>query len=739
MKKSSPVLIAIGAAVVSLVAVPQAHSDEGMWTFNNFPKQAVKERYGVSIDDAWLDHVRLSSARLAQGCSASFVSASGLVMTNHHCAHSCIEQLSTPARDLIKLGYTAKTEADELKCPEMEVNQLAEIEDVTERVRKVTAGLSDQKYNEAEKAELSRIEKECATSPDLRCDVVTLYRGGIYNLYKYRRYQDVRLAFAPELAIAFFGGDPDNFNFPRYNLDVAFVRVYKDGKPAMLDHHLAWSAGGAKEGEVTFVSGHPGSTGRLLTLAQTEYLRDVALPERLLRLAEVRGFLTEYQRRGPEQKRTAKHMLFSAENAMKALRGQHGALVDPAFFGRLRAEEQKLRQTVAGNPEWQKLYGGAWDAVATAQEQQKALRKPYNFLELGLGFTSDLYGHARTLVRAAEERGKPIEKRFREYRDSALPALTQRLFSAAPIHDELEKATLTFALTKLREELGADDPVVRKVLGKESPEELANRVISGTKLKDVAVRRALWDGGKKAVDAANDPLIKLFKIVDPDARAIRKRFEDGVEAPIKKNAELLAKARFAAQGTSAYPDATFSLRLSYGRVEGWQEPGRKVTPFTTVAGAFERATGREPFDLPATWLEGRARINGKTPFNFVTTNDIIGGNSGSPVINAKGEVVGLVFDGNIHSLGGHFGFDEAKNRTVSVHSEAIIESLGKLYGADRLVKELRPRAARTERGGPLGGGALLRETSRRARDVAAGEPAAAAAPSTPTPAAPVAR
>jgi hypothetical protein len=677
-----------------------ARADEGMWTYNNFPKATLKEKYGVSVDDKWLDHVRLSSARLAQGCSGSFVSADGLVLTNHHCAHACIEQLSTPEKDLVKTGYTARAEADELRCPELEINQLAEITDVTDRVRKATAGLADQKYNEVEKAELSRIEKECATSSDVRCDVVTLYRGGMYNLYKYRRFQDVRLVFAPEFAIAFFGGDPDNFNFPRYDLDVSFLRVYQDGKPARLDHHLGWSAAGAKEGEVTFVSGHPGATGRLLTVAQLEYLRDVALPERLLRLAEMRGLLTEYQHRGPEQKRTSNHVLFSIENSYKALRGRFGALLDPAFFAHLRAQEQTLRQTVTANPEWQKQYGGAWDAIARAQDVQRELRKPYGFIEAGLGFSSDLFGHARTLVRAADERGKPIEKRFREFRDSALPAVTQRLFSAAPIHDELEIATLAFSLTKMREELGSDDPFVKKVLGKESPEELAERLVKGSKLKDVAVRKALWEGGKKAVDQAagntGDPMIRLARLIDGDARALRKRFEDAVEAPLKKNGELLAKARFAVEGTKAYPDATFTLRLSYGRVEGWQELGRKVAPFTSIGGAFDRATGRAPFELPPSWLAAKGKLNLRTPMNFVTSNDIIGGNSGSPVVNKNAEVVGLIFDGNIHSLGGDYGFDPVKNRAVAVHSGAILEALGKIYGADRLVKELTARGARAD-------------------------------------------
>jgi Peptidase S46 len=684
----------IGVVIGFLLVLPlSVRADEGMWTYNNFPKDKLKQKYGVDVDQDWLDHLRLSSARLAQGCSASFVSADGLVMTNHHCAHTCIEQLSSPQKDYVKDGFYAKTLADEPKCPAVEVNQLVAITNVTERVRQATAGLADQKYNEAEKAEMSRIETECATGPEVRCDVVSLYRGGLYDLYKYRRFQDVRLVFAPELDIAFFGGDPDNFNFPRYDLDVSFLRVWQDGKPASLDHHLRWSSAGPKAGEVTFVSGHPGGTSRQLTVSQLEYVRDVQLPDRLLRLAELRGLLTEYQRRGPEQKRHSTDLLFSIENSYKALLGEEGALVDKAFFAKLVDREGQLREAVAKNPEWQQTYGGLWDAIARAQDVSRGLRNRYNYLEGGQGFRCELFLHARTLLRAADERGKPLQTRFREYRDSALPALTQQLFSSAPIHDELEITELTFALTKLREILGADDPVVRKVLGVQSPEELATRVIKETKLKDVAVRKALWDGGANAVQASNDPMIVLARLIDTDARAVRKQFEDEVEAPVKRNGELLARLRFAIYGPSAAPDATFTLRLNYGTVRGWTEPGRTIEPFTVLRGAYERATGRDPFALPESWLAAKGKLNLDTPFNVSSDNDIIGGNSGSPVVNAKAEVVGLIFDGNIHSLGGDYGFDDDKNRAVWVDSAALVEALAKIYGADRIVKELTVPAA----------------------------------------------
>jgi hypothetical protein len=662
-----------------------------MWTFDNFPSQKVEQRYGFRPTQAWLDHVRLSSARLAQGCSASFVSGQGLVMTNHHCAHACIEQLSTGQRDHVKDGFYARVQADEPRCPALEVNQLVEITDVTARMNRATAGKEGAAYGEAQRAEIARAEKECQTSDRLRCEVVTLYQGGVYDLYKYRRYQDVRLVFAPEFAVAFFGGDPDNFMFPRYDLDVAFLRVYEGGQPARMEDFFRWSPQGAREGELTFVSGNPGGTSRQLTVAQLEYARDVALPEALVRLAELRGRLAEYRRRGAEEARHSNTDLFYVENSFKALRGRLEALQDKTFFASKVAAEQQLRTSLAKDPARAKRYLPAFDAIARAEDDLKQIRRPLNQLERGQAFSGDLFRIARQLVRGAEERPKPNEQRLREFRESALPALTQSLFSPAPIYPEFQKFQLAFSLEKLREVLGADDPAVKKVLGQASPEELADRLVSGTKLADVGYRRRLWEGGKAAVASAaqDDPMLALALRIDPDARALRKRYEDGIEAPTKRASELIARARFETEGTSTYPDATFTPRLSYGAVKGYQENGHEVKPVTTFAGAFDRATGREPYALPRSWLDAKGRLDRQTPFDVATTNDIIGGNSGSPVVDREARIVGLVFDGNIQSLGGDYGFDEAQNRAVSVHSAAILEALSKIYGAERLVQELR--------------------------------------------------
>jgi hypothetical protein len=659
-----------------------------MWLFNDFPKDATAA-YGFVPDAAWLDKARLASARIAGGCSASFVSENGLVLSNHHCARSCVQQLSTPEHDFIKDGFYAKEPKDELTCPEMEVNQLLAITDVTRRVNEAAKGLSDQKANEAQKAEQSKIEKECATGDGLRCDVVTLYHGGAYHLYKYRRFQDVRLVFATEFRVASFGGDPDNFMFPRYELDVSFLRVYDHGAPAKTTPFLRWSAAGPKAGELTFVAGNPGATEREATVAELEYQRDVALPTYLLRLAELRGMLREFQRRGLEQKRVSTSELRTIENSLKARRGRYEALLDKSFFARKVAAEESLRARLSGSPALAQKYLPAFDAIQKALDAYRKLRKVYFSEETAPTQSGSLLRFARTLVRGTEELGKPNPLRLREYRDSGLPALKQALFSKAPIDDDLEIETLAFSLVKIREDLGADDPFVRKTLGKDSPEELAERLVKGSRLKDPALRKALWDGGKAAVAASKDPLIEFARLIEPDARAIRKRYDDEIEAVLKRNGERVAQARLEVGAAQRYPDATFTLRLSYGQVKGWIENGKPVEPFTTFGGAFDRATGKAPFELPESWLAAKPKLDLATPLDFATSNDVIGGNSGSPVFNQDLELVGLIFDGNLQSLGGEYGYDGEVNRALAADSAGVLHALDRIYGATRIVAELR--------------------------------------------------
>jgi hypothetical protein len=676
-----PLLLAVAAATATL-----ARADEGMWTFDAFPAEKVQRAYGFAPDAAWLDHVRLASARLAGGCSASFVSPDGLVVTNHHCASACVEQLSTPGADLVRAGFQARTRAEERRCPDEEVDQLVSIADVTARVRGATRGREGAAFQRALRGEIAALEKACQTSAAVRCDVVTLYQGGLYHLYTYRRFTDVRLVFAPELAIAFFGGDPDNFEFPRYDLDVAFLRVYEGGKPARTPEWFRWSPAGAAEGELTFVTGHPGGTDRALTVAELRHQRDVALPDRLVRLAELRGLLTGFQLLGAEQRRISTDELFGIENAFKAVRGQLLALGDPVFFDAKVAAERALAAEAAKEPERGARVRAALADIDRAEERLRGLRRELTALEHPGGGT--LLAVARQLLRAGDERSKPDGDRLREYREASLPALSRHVLSDAPIHPELERLLLAHALSKLREDLGPDHPVVRRVLGKASPDEVAARAISGTRLADPAVRRRLWEGGRVAVETSGDPLIGVARALDPEARAIRRAYEDEVEAPVRRGHEVIADARFAVQGRTTYPDATFTLRLTYGQVKGWREGTRDIAPFTTLAGAFERATGREPFALPRSWLDAKDRLGLATPFDLATTNDIVGGNSGSPLVNARAELVGVIFDGNIHSLGGEYGFDPANNRAVAVDSRAVVETLGKVYGARGLLEEL---------------------------------------------------
>ena len=662
-----------------------------MWLLDNFPSDQVEKLYGFRPDQAWLDRVRLSAVRLAQGCSAGFVSPRGLVQTNHHCAEHCIEQLSRAGKDLLATGFYAKEEKDEAKCPDFELDQLIDIGDVTPRVREAIEGKEGEAFTEAKRAVKAAIAKECSGGDDaLRCDVVELYEGGVYNLYKYRRFQDVRLVFAPEQAIAFFGGDPDNFEFPRYDLDVSYLRAYQDDKPLDTSaNFFRYAPEDVKPGDLTFTVGNPGSTKRLNTVAELEYNRDVTLPRALFRLSELRGLLTEFQTKGAEEKRIATGRLFGVENSLKAQKGRFEALVDPALIAAKTQAENELRAKVNEDPALKAEAGTAWDTIRDTLKRWKPKSEKYAYTEGRAAFDSQLFADALALLRYPAEKAKPDEKRLPEYTDANFPSLKQSILADRPFYPELQKLTLTFSLTKLREVLGPDDPFVRKVLGNKSPAELANELIDGSKLGDVAVRKALLEGGQAAIDASSDPMIALARLVDPDFRAIRKDYEDNVLAPLNKAHGAIARARFKIYGTSIYPDATFTMRISYGAVKGYWQNGKFIEPMTRMGGLFERATGSSPYKLPESWIDARPVLNMDQPMNFVTTNDIIGGNSGSPVLNKAGEIVGLIFDGNIQSLGGDFGFDPAANRAVAVNVGALREALTKVYHADRIAAELK--------------------------------------------------
>jgi V8-like Glu-specific endopeptidase len=678
-------LFGAGFLLISLAA----QADEGMWTFDNFPAAAVKTKYGVTVDQAWLDHVRGASVRLSVGCSASVVSADGLVLTNHHCVRDCAQELSNSTTDYVASGFQAARREEEKLCAGMQAELLSGISDVTDRVTKAAAGKTGQDFVKARDGEIAAVEKEgCAgKEKTFRCQVITLYQGGQYKLYTYRKYSDVRLVFAVEGQTAFFGGDPDNFNFPRYDLDCSFVRLYEDGKPAKTPDHLTWSTGAPKDGEPIFVAGNPGTTQRLLTAEQLETLRDVNLPEIMLLFSELRGRLIRFDEESPEHTRIANDLLFGIENSYKAYRGEEKALVDPALIAAARKTDADLKARVAKDAKLAADIGDPWNDVAKAQVSQRALYYRYGFMEGRAGIGSDLYRFARQLVRAAAEKSRPNGERLPEYTDSRLALLSKTILDPQPVYPELEQVALEFWLSKLRENLTADGEGTKIFLGKDSPETLSAR-LAQSKLGDPATRKALWDGGMAAIAASSDPMIKFVLATDPASRAIRKEYEERVSGPVDRAAQKIAQARFAAYGTSVYPDATFSLRLSYGKVGGWSDNGVTVPPFTYYGGLWDRATGQFPFDLAPRWQAAQGKLNPGTVFDFASDNDIIGGNSGSPAINAKGEVVGAIFDGNIESLGGAFGFNGRVNRAVSVSTAAITEALKNVYGNQALVTEL---------------------------------------------------
>ena len=675
--------------LILTLATPLALADEGMWLYNAFPKDRVEKQYGFLPTQPWLDHLRLSSVRFNNGGSGSFVSADGLVFTNHHVGADCIGKLATSGRDYMKTGFYAKTQAEEAKCPDLELNVLVGIDDVSVKVKAdATTAMSAADAGQAQRSAMSAIEKDCATSSGLRCDVVTLYSGEVYNLYKYKKYTDVRLVFAPEFEAAFFGGDPDNFTFPRYDLDITFFRIYENDKPVHLDNCLQWSKVGVKDGDLIFVSGHPGNTDRLKTVAQLQFLKNVDFPWRLASYKRRIAMLQMFSAESAENARIAQEDIFGLQNSQKAITGEYGGLQDVAAMSRMNTAEREREKAYmdqhpgAPNP---------WNEISSAVKVNREIYDPLSYVERMRGFSSDLAFHARTLVRAAEEKSKPNGERLREYRDSGLPSLEQELFSSAPVYKNLETATLALSLAQMQEALGLDDAAVKASLNGKSPEEAAKALIGGTKLEDVAVRKQLYEGGKPAVNASTDPLIVLMRNVDSAARAVRKRYDDEVDAVVRRDGAAIARGRFDQTGFTQPPDATFTLRLSYGTVKGYEENGKKIPYFTTFGGAFQHAEehgSKPPYDLAGSWLKMKSKLNPQTPLNYVSTADIIGGNSGSPTVNKAGEVVGIIFDGNIQSLVLSFYYDDRQSRAVHVDSRGIIEALRNIYGADALANEL---------------------------------------------------
>jgi len=678
MTKRLPFLLAMTAALL-------CRADEGMWPVNQFPKQAVQKSYGFEVTDDFLGHIQRSSVRFNNGGSGSFISPQGLLFTNHHVGRDCIQKVSSADHDYVANGFNAASPADEKKCPDLEVNVLLKIDNVTAKVKEGEKPDADTAaVNQARKAAMARIEKECAASTGNRCDVVTLYSGGRYDLYQYKKYTDVRLVFAPEEAIAAFGGDPDNFNYPRYCLDFSLFRAYEKDAPVASKDYLHWSHKGVKDGELTFVAGNPGTTGRLMTMAQLEFSRDVAYPLLYARLEAMIKALEAYGAESLENKRLAGDDLLASQNSFKAYTGFLAGLRDPQLMARKRDEEQTLRAAVEASPEMRKKFGKVWDEVADAYRQYRQYSAQYS---LSTPLFGDLFGIARNVLRLPEEMQKPSDKRLREYRDSALPSLEQQIYSTAPISDSLQIAELAEGFRFMQQALGGDDELVKKVLDGKTPQQAAAMYVTSSKLKDVAERKRLA-ASLEAVKESGDGMIRLARIFDRRNRELRKRFEDTVEAALTSSASQIAQAKFATQGSNTYPDATFTFRIEYGPVKGYVLNGKKVPYATEIAGLYKRATGVEPFALPPSWVKAKSSLKLSTPFNFVTTVDSHGGNSGSPTIDTKGELIGILFDGNIESLPNRFVYTDEVSRSVHVASQVIVEALRKVYKTERLLKEI---------------------------------------------------
>jgi len=682
VRQASAILLA------SALLCPFIPADEGMWTFDNPPLKQLKEKYNFAPTQQWLDHLRLSSVRLNDGGSGSFVSAHGLLLTNHHVALGQLQKNSSADHDYVRDGFYAATPEEEMKSPDLEVNVLVSMENITDRVNAAT---KDTKTAEEEfakrKTVIAAIEKESTDKTGLRSDVVTLYSGGEYWLYRYKKYTDVRLVFAVEQQTAFYGGDPDNFTYPRYDLDMAIFRVYENGKPIDSKDYLKWNPQGAGDGDLVFVSGHPGGTERLVTYAYLVDLRDNVLANVITMLKNRIATLKDYSARGPEQARQAATMIFGLENGRKVFEGRRDGLADKNLMDKKRKEDEDFRAKVDANPEWKKEFGDAW----TMEEEALKKSQPRIKQQFFRNTDSQLSALAIQIVTYVAEIKKPDGERLPGFHDAQLDSMKLRLFSPAPIYKEMDIARMTAALDLDVKQLGPDDAFLKAVLDGRSPKDAANYLISTTKVGDPAFRKSLVEGGQAAVDSCTDPMIVMARRVDPIRREQLKWFENNVQSVEQRSGELLGKARFAVYGKNTYPDATFTLRLSYGQVLGYPMNGTVAPYKTTLYGLYDRAASfnnKVPFDLPKRWADGRDKLDLTTPFNFVTTNDIIGGNSGSPVVDRNGDIVGLIFDGNIESLVGDFVYDSYQNRAVAVHTAAMTEAMNKLYGAQKLVDEL---------------------------------------------------
>ncbi len=682
-----------------LAAAGAVHADEGMWTFDDFPAARVERAFGVRLDRDWLDHLQGASVRLTTGCSGSVVSPRGLVLTNHHCVMACAQSLSGPGRDVLTEGFGISAGApvgsiglspiSERSCPGMQAEILVGIRDITDPLFAASLGKYGADFVVTREDLITKAERQaCHGDAKLRCQVISFFGGGQFKVYIYRKYTDVRLVFAPEYATAFFGGDPDNFNFPRFDLDCAFLRLYDKARPIAARDWLGWTSAPLAAGTPVFVSGSPGATDRSLTTAQLKTLLELVNPRGLEQHERLRAGLISYANQDVEARRMSADRLFDIENGLKILRGRALALNDPAFIKAREADEMALRAKLAADQNLVQQIGDPWADIAAIQAAYRAQFDIWRGLESSAGEGSRLFWYARTLVRAAVERTKPSAARLPEYADSRLALLEKILLDEESAHPSLDRIYLAIWLDETRTRLGPTTTAAAAFVDPDGPASQAARLVDGSSLQNAAYRRTLWRSGLAAIQASKDPLIAYVLRTDPLSRAARLVWEDEVIGPTERAAERIARVRFVVQGVQLYPDATFSPRISFGKVAGWQAAGVTVEPFTTLRGLYGHATGREPFALPRRWLDAKERLDLDTVLNFVTTNDITSGNSGSPVVNIRDEIVGTAFDGNLPSIAGDFVYDPALNRTVVVSTTAITEALTKVYGREDLVREL---------------------------------------------------